>query len=68
MARLFKGGRVDKTKRVEGVLHGADVIGVTESDAAELLGWKRRTLNNYLRELERIGKAERKGHSWFGRR
>lgn len=65
MARLFKGERENKTKRVEGVLRGNDVTGVTESEAADLLGWERRTVNNYLRELERSGKAEKKGRSWF---
>jgi hypothetical protein len=65
VARLFKGERENKTKRVEGVLRGNDVTGVTESEAADLLGWERRTVNNYLRELERSGKAEKKGRSWF---
>lgn len=65
MARLFKGGRERKEKRMEGVLHGNDATGVTEEVAAGLLGWDRRTANNYLRALAQKGKAAKKGRSWF---
>ena len=66
MARLRKGEGEQKKKRVSWLLRSA-VFGVTEADAADDLGWGRRRLNNYLRDLQKSGKAERKGRRWFSR-
>ena len=41
--------------------------GARESDVAEELGWERRTVNNYLRDLEDDDKAYKQGRSWFSR-
>ena len=66
MARLHKGEGEIKQKRVVNVLKGNELSGVTEAEAADLLGLERRTVNNYLRSLEKAGKAKKKGRSWFG--
>ncbi len=66
MARLHKGEGENKQKRVANVLKGNDLAGVTESETADLLGLERRTVNNYLRSLEKSGKAKKKGRAWFG--
>ena len=41
--------------------------GIRERELAEELGWERRTVNNYLHELERNGKVHREGRLWFAR-
>ena len=66
MARLHKGEGEQKKKRVWWLLRSA-VFGVTEAEAADDLGWERRRLNNYLRDLQKDGQAERKGRRWFSR-
>lgn len=63
MARLFAGEKEHKEKRVQAMLKSA-LFGITESEAAETIGWDRRRLNNYLRKLEKEGKAQKKGRSW----
>jgi len=68
MARLFKGGQERKSKQMQGVLRGNEATGVTESEAADLLGWERRTVNNYLRGLRNSGNAEKKARAWFSRK
>ena len=64
MARLQNGERKAKQKFLLGRLKGFP-WGIRESELAEELGWERRTLNNYLRELEEEQKAYRQGRSWF---
>ena len=66
MARLQKGERKDK----ESILHRLLKRlrwGVRESEIAEELGWQRRTVNNYLRQLKKDEKADREGRSWFAK-
>jgi DNA-binding IclR family transcriptional regulator len=46
------------------VLHGHP-YGLRESELASELGWQRRTVNNYLRALERRGLAYKEGRDWF---
>lgn len=65
MARLFKGEDQKKAKRLASVLYSNSFLGVTEAEAADLLGWDRRTVNNYLRHLQDEGKATKRGRAWF---
>ena len=65
MARLRKGESESKQKRVLNVLK-SNALGTTEMEAADLLGLEQRTMNNYLRKLQKLGKAGKKGRSWFG--
>jgi len=64
MARLEKG---EREEREHALLHLLRRLrwGVRESEIAQELGWQRRTVNNYLRELEEEKKAHREGRSWF---
>jgi len=66
MARLQKGEREDREKKLYRLLRRLR-WGVRESEIAEELGWQRRTVNNYLRELKKDEKAERDGRSWFAK-
>ena len=66
MARLPKGEREDRENALYRLLRRLR-WGVRESEIAEELGWHRRTVNNYLRELEKTDKAERDGRSWFAK-
>lgn len=65
VARLAKG---DWEKKKKLVLQMLRVFrwGIRESELAQELGWKRRTVNNYLRALAQEDKAYREGRSWFG--
>jgi DNA-binding IclR family transcriptional regulator len=64
MARLRKGQKVAKARQVRNVVRGHD-WGLRESEIAGELGWQRRTVNNYLRSLQRQGQAYKEGRSWF---
>ncbi len=64
MARLRDGEKEQKARQVKQTLHQHD-FGIRESEMAEELGWERRTLNNYLRDLEQQGKAYKEGRSWY---
>jgi len=64
MARLQKGEREEKENRLYRLLKRLR-FGVRESEISEELGWQRRTVNNYLRQLKKEEKAERDGRSWF---
>lgn len=66
MARLQKGERKDKEGKLYRLLKRLR-FGVRESEISEELGWQRRTVNNYLRELKKDEKAEREGRSWFSK-
>jgi predicted transcriptional regulator len=66
MARLPKGEREDKESSLRRLLKRLRV-GVRESEIAEELGWQRRTVNNYLRQMKKDEKAEREGRSWFAK-
>lgn len=64
MARLPKGQKARRERRVEHLLQRSG-LGLTEEELAGELGWHRRTVNNYLHELDRQEKAHRHGRKWF---
>lgn len=64
MARLRDGEKAGKEQAVEQTLW-QHLFGLREAELAAELGWERRTLNNYLRELERQGRIYKEGRSWF---
>ena len=64
MARLRNGERSHKEGRVETVLR-RHMFGLRESEIASELGWDRRSVNNYLRDLNRKGRAYKEGRDWF---
>ncbi len=64
MARLRDGEKSRKKNQVHGTLW-QKWFGIRESELADELGWGRRTLNNYLRELQEQGRAYKEGRSWF---
>jgi DNA-binding NarL/FixJ family response regulator len=66
MARLQKGERQDRENMLYRLLRRLR-WGVRESEIAEELGWQRRTVNNYLRQLEKEEKAHQEGRSWFAK-
>ena len=66
MARLQKGEREDKENILYRLLKRLR-WGIRESEISEELGWQRRTVNNYLRQLKKNEKAERDGRSWFAK-
>ena len=64
MARLRKGEKPRKERRVQCLLR-QHPFGLRESELASELGWQRRTVNNYLRDLQRRGHAYKEGRCWF---
>jgi DNA-binding IclR family transcriptional regulator len=66
MARLAKGERQQKQGSLLRFLRRFR-WGIREGELSEELGWQRRTLNNYLRDLEKEDKAYREGRSWFAK-
>jgi DNA-binding IclR family transcriptional regulator len=40
-------------------------FGLRESELSKVLGWERRTVNNYLRALQRKGLIYKDGWEWF---
>ena len=67
MARLQDGEREERENKVLRLLKQLR-WGPRESDVAEELGWGRRTVNNYLHDLEDDDKAYKEGRSWFAKR
>jgi len=66
MARLQKGERDERRRQIFQVLQRCR-WGIQESEIAQELGLRRRTVNNYLRELQRVHKAEKDGGLWYAR-
>jgi len=64
MARLFWGEKKCKRGDVVRLLERFEQ-GLTESEVAEILAWDRRTVNNYLRELEVELRVYKEGRLWF---
>ena len=64
MARLFAGERRLKTDDVVRLLRRHE-FGLREAELAEMLSWERRTVNNYLHDLETRGHAYREGRLWY---
>lgn len=64
MARLPEGEYERRVRQVVRVLW-QHRHGLREQEIAELLGWERRSVNNYLHSLERKASAYREGRLWF---
>ena len=64
MARLFTGEKTLKRGDILRLLQGHD-YGLREAELAEILGWERRTANNYLRELAEKGLVYKDGRLWL---
>jgi hypothetical protein len=64
MGRLRKGEKATREKRIQRTLRGY-AFGLRESEIAEELDLHRRTVNNYLRELERQGRVYKDGRCWL---
>ncbi len=67
MARLPKGERETRSRSIFRLLQ-RHRWGLRESEIADETGIHRRTVNNYLRELARTEKAEKRGWLWFSKR
>jgi len=63
MAKLFAGERKLKTDDVVRLLRRHE-FGLREVEVAEMLGWERRTANNYLRDLKTRGRVYKEGRLW----
>jgi DNA-binding transcriptional regulator LsrR (DeoR family) len=66
MARLCEGEYEERQKQIFRLLQ-LYRWGVKESEIAQELGLDRRTVNNYLRELEAHERAEKSGWMWFSK-
>ncbi|TAH48597.1 MAG: hypothetical protein EYC68_20545 [Chloroflexota bacterium] len=64
MARLFWGEKKCKRADVVQLLERFEQ-GLKESEMAEILDWDRRTVNNYLRELQEENRVYKDGRLWF---
>ncbi|HKZ85383.1 MAG TPA: helix-turn-helix domain-containing protein [Anaerolineae bacterium] len=64
MARLIVGGKEIRKFRVVRLLQ-AHPLGLTEVEIASLLGWERRTANNYLRVLQSCHLVYKEGRLWY---
>jgi len=64
VARLRKGEKSSRKGQVQRLLRRYE-FGLRESEIAWELGWRRRTVNNYLRELKRRELAYKEGRCWF---
>lgn len=64
MARLRQGEKSMRERQVQYLLRQYE-FGLRESEIAQELDWHRRTLNNYLRELEQRELAYKEGQCWF---
>lgn len=64
MARLFAGEKECKTDDLIRLLR-AHGNGLREQEIAESLRWDRRSVNNYLRDLQTQELAYKEGRLWF---
>jgi DNA-binding IclR family transcriptional regulator len=64
MARLFSGEKDAKSAQIVHLLRAHD-FGLREAEVADILGWERRTANNYLRELQTQEHAYKEGRLWY---
>jgi DNA-binding IclR family transcriptional regulator len=64
MARLFSGEKQAKSSQILRLLQGHS-FGLREAEVADMLGWERRTANNYLRELETQERVYKEGRLWY---
>ena len=64
MARLRRGEKDEKEQRLRRLLRQYG-FGLREAEIARELGWHRRTVNNYLRALERRDVVYKDGRCWL---
>jgi len=64
MARLYKGKKSINLRFVYNVLRWY-YFGIREIELANELGWQRRTLNNYLRELQVQNRIYKERTVWY---
>ena len=64
MGRLTKGERESRKNKVARLITFCG-LGLTEKELSQDTGFDRRTLNNYLRELDEEGIAHREGRKWW---
>ncbi len=64
MARLFMGEKDANSTDIVQLLEVYDQ-GLREAEIADMLGWDRRRLNNYLRDLRDQGQIYQEGRLWF---
>jgi DNA-binding IclR family transcriptional regulator len=64
MARIPRWEKNQKTRQVRRIL-SQHPFGLRESELTDVLGWQRRTVNNYLRALQRKGLIYKEGWEWF---
>ena len=64
MARLRDGEKNERKGLLANIIRYCG-LGLTEAEIAEETGLDRRTVNNYLRELDEDGHAHKKGRKWF---
>lgn len=64
MARISEWEKSRKTKQVQRIL-SQHPFGLRESELTNVLGWDRRTVNNYLRSLARSGLVYKDGWEWY---
>ncbi len=63
MARIPEHTKLERLRRVEALLRRSE--GLTEREISETLNFDRRTVNNYLRDLETQGRVEKDGPLWY---
>jgi DNA-binding transcriptional regulator LsrR (DeoR family) len=64
MARLPQGEKKQRANKI-GRLLQTYRFGLTEQEISKETGLHRRTVNNYLRELDEEERAHRAGRKWF---
>jgi hypothetical protein len=64
MARISEWERDQKIRRVRQTL-AQYPFGLRESELTSVLGWERRTVNNYLRVLKNMGLVYKEGWEWY---
>lgn len=63
MPRIPEETKRDRLRRVEALLRQSE--GLTEREVAEMLNFERRTVHNYLQQLQMEGRAEKDGRYWY---
>ena len=64
MARISRWEKSRKIRLIRRVLIQHPYV-LRESELTYVLGWERRTVNNYLRALQRRGLVYKEGWEWF---
>lgn len=64
MARLREGEKQSTAESLHRLLRRS-YNGLREEEIAQMMGMKRRRVNNYLRSLKTAGKLYKEGRLWF---